>query len=451
MLKQLILFVHLISMSFVTIFLSDGVEIETNLPEEVVKDSTYIVDVIIKKGDLFGFAKYQQDFPEGFEVKPVETAEASFTYADGKMKFIWMALPEKDEVKITYAITAYDDAPEEGIVEGKFSYIADNERKSCDIPNRTIRVISDEASEPKVPALAEVNRQVRDLGNGRYEVNLTISKQGIYGFSKLEEYLPEGAEAEMIQGEKSVFSQVDEKAKFVWMSIPDSEELQVSYSVTSNDDILAELQSMEGNFAFLDENETKTVAVMGMDIEEAASMAQNEEVEQVETPAETSTEEVAQVEEPIEPEQMATPDEPVEEVAEQPIQEVEETPAPVEEPAIEEPIAEVPARNEPVTNIPEPETGIVYKVQIIAGHKMVDTNYINKTYMFNERYETINHEGWIKYITGQFDVYKAARDKREALVAAQHNFPGPFVTAYNQGERITVQEALMITNQKWFQ
>ena len=170
-------------MSFVTIFLSDGIEIETNLPDELVRDSTYIVDVVIKKGDLFGFAKYQQDFPEGFEAQPVETAEASFTFADGKMKFIWMALPEVDEVKITYAITAYVDAPDEALVDGKFSYIYDNERKSYDIPTRTVRVISSEEEAPKVPALAEVSRTVKALGNDRYQVDLTIQKQGIYGFS----------------------------------------------------------------------------------------------------------------------------------------------------------------------------------------------------------------------------------------------------------------------------
>jgi hypothetical protein len=64
MLKQLILLFNLISMSFVTIFLADGIEIESNLPNELVKDSTYIVEVVIKKGDLFGFAKFQQNFPE---------------------------------------------------------------------------------------------------------------------------------------------------------------------------------------------------------------------------------------------------------------------------------------------------------------------------------------------------------------------------------------------------
>jgi hypothetical protein len=455
MLKQLILFFHLIFMSFVTIFLSDGIEIETNLPSELVKDSTYIVDVVIKKGDLFGFAKYQQNFPEGFDAKPVETAEASFTFADGKMKFIWMALPESPEVKITYALTAHADAPEEAPVDGKFSYIHENERKSYDIPNQTIRVIAPlEESAPKVPALAEVSRTVEPLGNNRYKVNLAIEKQGVYGFAKLEEYLPAGAEAEVGEGQKSVFSQVDERAKFVWMSIPDNAVLNISYHVKASSDILNALNVMEGSFAFLDENETKTVAVLGTELEAAASIAQ---VEEVESAPETKVKEPMPEERPeqVEEEVAMVEEEVVEAKEETPaVAVVEEQPVKAEAPkAVEEKVASnVPVKPAPapVTKVPTPETGITYKVQIAAGHKVVEESFLRKTYKFDEQYIIENHEGWVKYITGQFNVYKQARDKREALVAAKHEFPGPFVTAYNDGERITVQEALMISNQQWF-
>ena len=104
----------------------------------------------------------------------------------------------------------------------------------------------------------------------------------------------------------------------------------------------------------------------------------------------------------------------------------------------------------PVTTIPNPENGVTYKVQIVAGKKVVSEEYLRKAYSFQEPYGIENHEGWVKYTTGSFDVYKQARDKRETLVTARHNFPGPFVSAYNGSERITVQEALMISNQKWY-
>lgn len=452
MVKQLILYFNLISLSLITILLSDGIEIETNLPKEIVKDSTYIVDVVIKKGDLFGFAKYQQDFPEGFDVKPVETSEASFTYADGKMKFIWMALPEEDEVKITYALTAYEGAPLEALVEGKFSYIADNQRKSYDIPNQTIIIKSQEPEEEKIPAIATVNRVVKPLANNTYEVSLTIDKQGVYGFSKLEEHLPDGAEAEVLNNQKAVFSQVDERAKFVWMSIPEEQTLTVTYKVKFNEDIGDALRAMEGNFAYLDESQTKSVAVQS-DAPLMAENVSNEETIPAEEPeaAPEEEEEVAEVveEEPEAEEPVQAPSPIAEEPVQEEIEEVEEVAQAEPEPTKQAPVQ--PVKKQPVTSMPNPETGISYRVQIIAGHKVVDEAYVKKTYKYSDGFITFNHEGWIKYLTADnYSVYKQARDKREALIDAQHNFPGPFVTAYNAGERITVQEALMITNQQWF-
>jgi hypothetical protein len=46
------------------------------------------------------------------------------------------------------------------------------------------------------------------------------------------------------------------------------------------------------------------------------------------------------------------------------------------------------------------------------------------------------------------NTYQLARNKREEL-KQNELIKGPFVTAYNSGARITVQEALMIANQKW--
>lgn len=468
MLKQLLLLFNLFSFFVVTFLLPDGIKVNyETLPNEFVRDSTYIIEVTIEKGDIFGFAKFQQNVPTGFVAQPVETADASFTFADGKVKFIWMALPEMNEVKISYALTASQDTPDEGLIEGKFSYIQDNERKSYDTPNIPIKIISDEPVVATVPASANVERSVTALGNNEYEVRLYITKEGISGFSKVEEYLPDGAEAVDLESAKSMFSQVDEKAKFVWMAIPESGNVSVAYKVSAAEDIENDLKAMEGNFSYLDENETKTVAIVSMG-EETPPVAVAEEPEEVGAQEEpTQEEEVASNETPdvgsgSEEETAMTetteeigtpPDEQPQEVASN---DTETTPAEEEEVvaqkertgAVKTDEQDTPPVTAPV--VPNPETGVSYKVQIVAGHKVVAETFLRKKYTFQEPYLVENHQGWVKYTTGSFEVYRGARDKREQLVAANHNFPGPFVTAYNEGERITVQEALMISNQKWF-
>ena len=92
---------------------------------------------------------------------------------------------------------------------------------------------------------------------------------------------------------------------------------------------------------------------------------------------------------------------------------------------------------------------IEYKVQILAAHKIASENYFSSRHNFIGKFDIENHEGWVKFTIGSFTKYQGARDKRENI--SSHNFPGPFVTAYNNNERITVQEALMISKQNWLQ
>jgi hypothetical protein len=98
-------------------------------------------------------------------------------------------------------------------------------------------------------------------------------------------------------------------------------------------------------------------------------------------------------------------------------------------------------------NINAAISGLVFKVQVCATHRTVDANYIKTNYKLPEEVMQEMHEGWFKYTVGGYAKYSEARNKREDLVA--YNLPGPFVTAYNNGNRITVQEALMIDKQQW--
>ena len=474
----------------------DDVSVKQDLPANMDPGTEVRVTVTINKGNISGFAKLQLDLPPGLSATAIETKGASFTFAEGKAKFIWMALPAQPTFTVSYTLGAAANAGGTLAVNGRFSYIEDNERKMVDLQPGTVRLSGDApamAAEPKpafsapvsaptttteTPMLSEVpstpavpvdndndgtpipdssipttpgmiaqqgpgnvsaSRTVTPVNDNEALVEVVIRKGSLRGFGKLQENIPAGFSAVATTSDDAIFSAKGTTAKFVWLNLPQKNDIKVAYRLVANGSGKGD-HTVNGEFGYL-VNDLTQRAVVGSSTFTLGSAAVAQQIEKT-APAAVA---------PVPKSTTATP-KPVIPVTAEKIQPTK--PAPVEktvtvksEPAVSRPAPVATASASKVTTLSGPEKGITYKVQITAAHREVGKEYFEQRHHYSGDFSIEHNDGWIKYVTGMFDRYNAAKQQRQAYVDGNYNFPGPFVTAYNNGERITVQEAMMIAKQ----
>jgi len=445
------------------IFRQGDVTVKMESPETVTAGTVFKVRLVFSKSDIQSFSRFYQDIPDGLQVEPQKSANADFSFQDNRIRLIWLKLPETDTFSVEYTIRPDPRLKGKFTLKGVFSYIDNNERKSCDVEPAEITINPSPDIDPNLivdindfrkkgispvpmPSAGYPAVCLRGISGGKegYLVTLLVDKEKLSSFAKIEETIPPGYIAVAEEKNGAIFTFRDGMAKFLWMNLPSSQEFTVSYRLSSESGHTAGLK-MNGTFSYIEDNKTHSVPVTDAgtippDIDKAGvekfllAYRQN----QLKQPLQEQTQDMA-----MQKETSTT-------VTASSVKATAGGKVPVAKSGVKK---NTPTRGTILAEgIPTgfnllPEYGIYYRVQIAAGHRLVNIMRYFRKLDIHEEIRTEMHEGWFKYSVGSFDSYKEARDYRNYICKAT-GVKDAFVIAYNQGKRITVQESLMISNHK---
>jgi hypothetical protein len=452
-----------------------NVSVKMDVPAQVSAGSEFEVRITLDKGDLEGFSRFQQSIPSGLTAVAGQSSSADFSFEEKRVRFIWLRIPNTDLITVSYKVKVDSRLKGTFQLAGKFSYVDDNERKAVDVEPVSVTIVPDPSMDPtllvdindfdrlSVPkpaeaagegtAIACVRQKPYPGRSGEYIVNLLVNKAAAKNFAKIEEDVPEGYNAVALDPREAVFTFKAQKVKFLWMNLPADPYFTVSYRLIPKNQATLSAPVLSGAFSYLADDKTVSVPVTERDVN-LASLNAGEVEQLVRNVLTEPAPELATVQPPAPPVRNAT--------AAIPETTATVKPVPEKKPAVQKPVEKEPvvtpeppsAKTEAATGVltaseTEPAQGVYYRIQLAAGHKPVNVDRYFKKLNLGKEVRKEEHDGWQKYSVGSFSMYKDARDYR---IHIWNTTPvkDAFVTAYNNGQRITVQEALMVTEQQWY-
>lgn len=553
MIKGLLIYINIIFLSAISFFSAGEVTVSASVPTSAKPGQTFEIALTVNKGDLMSFSKLQYDIPAGATATPVDSKGGDFKVSNNTVKINWTGLPHEPSFTVKFKVTASSETS--GIVPltGKFSYTANGEVKevfftqsNINFGNAANTAVANNSTE-SAPTNATTNQNTPATTNntanntnnstitanrvlsattvangGSFTVEITVTKNDITGYAKIQDNLPAGFSAEEVDSYGGLFTVEDGKAKILWTTMPSASVFKVKYKVNVDNAVKGK-QKIDGFFSYLpDQNaDTKiTIATSEITVGDAANTVAtnnttatnsttspsnntatatnnanatnntttanntatnntttNNTAAKTETKARASNNESANntsasntnnssnstseesnnasntenTQKSVEPKKTEVV-KVIEKEKASPTSTTATTSAPKKTKTVKENSATASAAPAVITNPGATNNNqeLYYSVQICALKRAVDVSYFEKNHAMKQKIYVQMHEGWHKYTVGEFGVYKEARDYRET-VKTENKIVGPFVTAYNKGIRITVQEALMISKQQWVQ
>ncbi len=429
------------------LFTDEGPSINGIFPRELKPGVEAQVEITIKKSTLQEFGSLCLELPEGVSIIKHDDQGATYIFGDRKASWEWNNLPEGEIITIKFTLLADASLKGTKAISGYFLYMENNEKKSVNMDTAEFEVLaptnelavsdsSKKSASPDITFIRSYERSATQL-----TVNLVIKKGYTKGFGRYSDEVPDNVMVKALLTDGGSFSVADKRLKFVWVNVPDKPELIISYVMICS---ATPTVKLDGEYAYLDRNQTHKYKLPAEIITLRPTGVAQATSEIATNSASNTTPSVTPVT--------------VQPVTESTVKAVPTNTVAVIQKEIEpiktESIAPKQTEMEPPKIQPEPTKAsggeAYFCVQLGAfTNPEVSVEMLKKRFNLSMEVRSEMHNGLNKFITGQYSEYKKARDKREAIKNG-NGVNGAFVAAYNAGKRITVQEALMINNQKWF-
>ena len=472
--QLIILFASFLLIHSVTISQTSEVIVSMDVPKSVTAGTTFTVKLHIKKGNIQSFSRLFQDLPAGLQASSVYTANSDFSFQDKRVRMIWFRLPDTDTFSVLYSVAVDKRLKGQFTLSGSFSYISKNERKSLNVPAAQITILPSPSLSPglsvdikdfeKIKQIKEQTikppqlfclRNINPSGvlKGEYIVTVLIHKRDLNSYGKLEDTIPEGYFVYPLERKSGVFSFKQGIAKLQWTNLPEDQWFIISYRMTPQPGTSEKTGVPAGNFAFMYQNKTFSVPVHFTDVQLSQvyeknlnsildslstgkiglaylSMAYRSEKETGESLLKSQGETGKNNEKLSLHENVA-------DAALNRKQDMEKMPS-----GKKPDIAEFPARDDiPEDYVLLPEKGLYFRIQIAASRQLVELPKHFQKMNVNDEIRVEKQDGWLKYTIGSFHIYEEARKYRDSL-CNNSKLTDAFIVAYNNGKRISIQEAL---------